>query len=1283
MVSTRGGTRTTGADAGTESTLRKKPVRQAPTKTTQAESKAKTTRSKKAEPEPEQLGDDDEDEIQVAGPPPNTTRRGPAARPEPTKRAATRPKKDEEPLKEAAPKPAPKITKAASSTKTARSKATENGKPELPPPAPTQAKATRATRATRATAAKEKATPLSPKKITQVSKAPPKTTRTASKAKAPVTQSRPATRKRRNVSDENADVLALSPSNDETEDENTVKSKHNKTSRAKSTSVSARKLSVVEDETPASSRPTTPSDGVAQSFNDPDEETAEATEQEDSESEEGDYTNNTSHDELCGPKTPMKRSSPRFSPQKNSQSLDLGVPSKTPVRRFAVLGTQQGTPQTTKPYRKPNVPLSAVRPTTVARARDRAMVFPRLQPLALEAEESQDDQSDSVEDKGTPMPVDMEALGAEPDVNVEDTTSDVEDTTPDSQLVENSSAVPDRASHVDDVVMHEDNGVVESMSEDQDFAEQTLDMEETVVHQDEELESAPNSATEASFDSNDSVIVTRQAIALETDSELDEQMQLEMPAGTPTPETLIWENIRQDVTIPFDFDVDMTLSRSLPQVEHNDRLSIANEFTRIFQDEPDAVAGASETEDTSEDAHMHQESNAVAEAPEQSIVSSRESLDATVNLSDFIDVKSLSESRRQSKAVDTAVIDDLKGGNEDVGEAHGQTSASRAITTPAKDMFEFEVAMDESPDETQLAPEEQTATIPIPSTPARDVSELDIALSDLQQPPAPNTPRYALPTISSRRKSLPAKLYPGTLSVEISRPQTSDGAGIQSIATPSRASIRPRAPFISRPTTSLGRISPAKQRAPGWTPRASKTPMAKTPGTSVPLNWQTAAKKGTPSTKTPIPRTLFASTPGTSVPETTGQAARDRFPGMPSRNTYKLDDVVETASANTTVNHALPEERFPGLPSRGEYDIGRETPSSGNTPVSAVATVVKSASQERFPGLPPMETYEELATTSKQEDAEELSTPRPAAADRYPGLPHRRTYEEHAKTAMPAYRSRTPTHSPAKRPATVQKQASLRKVALEASTPTASRAPMKTPLKAPAFTPGQVPMTPHPAAPLRGVVALVEVYTSDGDCATPAFAALLQRLGAKTTKTFSERVTHVVYKEGSPNTLTRLRIHNKQVAENGRGKEIHCVNSRWVTDCDAQGSRMPESDEAYAVEVDDVPRTAKRRRKSMEPMSLTNIKGSVFRDRKSSLGRSSLGRSPLKMDSPPEEDKTSVNMEDKENSGDHGSPATPAYLAAPSSLVQQTAPLNKVRKLDFKSSGAAKNRRLTFWNGGA
>lgn len=389
-------------------------------------------------------------------------------------------------------------------------------------------------------------------------------------------------------------------------------------------------------------------------------------------------------------------------------------------------------------------------------------------------------------------------------------------------------------------------------------------------------------------------------------------------------------------------------------------------------------------------------------------------------------------------------------------------------------------------------------------------------------------------------------------------------------------------------------------------------------------------------------------------------------------------------SATPLKSKAVQAERFPGLPPQDSYksfvedtemvamQVAEESPSM-RTPKAA-----QSVTKERFPGLPPSNTYTESFEAANEEQAEEgaPSTPVAATGERYPGLPSKRSYAEHAMTAMPASRFRTPTQSPAKRPATAQKPASLRKIALKASTP------RRTPLKAPTMTPGMEPMTPHPAAPLRGVVALVEVFTSDGGCATPAFTVLLQRLGAKTTKTFSERVTHLVFKEGSPTTLQRLRVHNKQVAETGMGKEIYCVNSRWVSDCDTGSMRMDETDEAYAVDVEDVPRAGKRRRKSMEPTALKNIGGNVVRDRHSTLGRSSLSRNSLKPDFDDSEmDVTPKASVDKENGGEDGSPATPAYLAAPDSLVQQTAPMNRVRKLDFTRKELEKSRRLTFFNG--
>ena len=289
----------------------------------------------------------------------------------------------------------------------------------------------------------------------------------------------------------------------------------------------------------------------------------------------------------------------------------------------------------------------------------------------------------------------------------------------------------------------------------------------------------------------------------------------------------------------------------------------------------------------------------------------------------------------------------------------------------------------------------------------------------------------------------------------------------------------------------------------------------------------------------------------------------------------------------------------------------------------------------------------------------------------------------------------TPVQTPLRRPTTVQKHGSLRKLALTNTTPLPSHAPVKTPLKAAASsTPSsqQPPMTPHPSAPLHAVLALVEVFTLEGASASIPFIALLHRLGAKTTKLWSDKVTHVVFKDGSPTTLQRVRLHNRGVDESGDGAHVFCVNSRWVSDCDAEGVRMPETDEKYAVDLSEVPRGGRRRRKSMEPGALLNLNGIVVRDRQGGVGRSSLGRSsPLKAKvlSPVKLDiellVATRGLEDKENVAvsEEEEPATPAYLKEPEKLVQQTAPVKRVRKLGMSAQEKATSRRLTFWNGGA
>ncbi|KAH0346758.1 hypothetical protein KCU83_g7102, partial [Aureobasidium melanogenum] len=276
----------------------------------------------------------------------------------------------------------------------------------------------------------------------------------------------------------------------------------------------------------------------------------------------------------------------------------------------------------------------------------------------------------------------------------------------------------------------------------------------------------------------------------------------------------------------------------------------------------------------------------------------------------------------------------------------------------------------------------------------------------------------------------------------------------------------------------------------------------------------------------------------------------------------------------------------------------------------------------------------------------------------------------------------------------------------------APRTPMKTPLKAAGLaTPAVCPMTPHPLQPLKSVTALVEVFTLDGSSASGPFIALLQGLGARTTKTWSDRVTHVIFKDGSPTTLQRVRLNNKDP----NGKKIFCVNSRWVTDCERSGTRIDEQADIYTVDLDEVPRGGRRRRKSMEPAALRNVDGNIVNsntssanssaNRKSvgsrqsinlalankSLARVSLASSFWGDDSPvkktPGRKQARDSWDDDEEMADAFFDEPTAKFEVPTSLGmkgvgmeagQMTAPVDRVKKLRIRDED---NRRLTFMGG--
>lgn len=115
---------------------------------------------------------------------------------------------------------------------------------------------------------------------------------------------------------------------------------------------------------------------------------------------------------------------------------------------------------------------------------------------------------------------------------------------------------------------------------------------------------------------------------------------------------------------------------------------------------------------------------------------------------------------------------------------------------------------------------------------------------------------------------------------------------------------------------------------------------------------------------------------------------------------------------------------------------------------------------------------------------------------------------------------------------------------------------------------------------LAGAVVFVDVYTSEGADASAAFVEALRGLGAKVIKTWNwnpnftggsgegERkigITHVVFKDGSPRTLKKLKDTNGVVL---------CVGVGWVTSCEDEQAWVDES--IYPVDLDHVPRGGHR-----------------------------------------------------------------------------------------------------------
>ncbi|KXL42368.1 hypothetical protein M433DRAFT_173979 [Acidomyces richmondensis BFW] len=1001
------------------------------------------------------------------------------------------------------------------------------------------------TRQTRATTAKPP--PLSPKKITQVTNP---TTYVAKVAgmKFNVVGNAPKTRTRRTrtTSDENADMIATR-STTGCNDEDILADSSTSKKKLSSFKEPAKRANAAQSEASMSSHPTTPSDSPTSNFDRITDEheyphRGNTFSDSDIEGEEDNQTNEESEDELCGPKTPMKRSSP------GAETRYLASVHRTTIENM--------TKKYMKSHSSQSMPYYC-----------QDLDMPQKQNFSDKAAVPQSETVPMTVVRGTDDLCDQRNLHS-PGFGIEDISLDTTEC--------NASIAVNMTTHVEESEVM----LFDALVDDDDEFRKVINPGETIkINQTsaEELAFDLNSVNAAhdSFESEDTVIFTETDNASVTNA-YGKDVVAVSPGASVVPETLVWENIKQDAPIPINFE------------KHFSTIGSPS-LTTTLQDT--VTADAKRTSNLAPFSHPDSEGYHPATRTGLTVVSGSSSLpvsceglesadrDTTVNFNDFIDVSALTEQPQTP---------------------HDPQPPLAHHVEASKVMADFQKIQSPYQPEKQYG-RQQTKNAAINAFP---IDRL-------------NVPHYALTTVAfdARRKSLPAFNSQTPIKMRV-RPHTSDGGSM----------LRTANPFTE-----------------AWWSRSR-------------------SNHGTPITRTTL----------------------SHQPVEAEQANVLTDTVLQKCEAHT-LQSRIPGERYPRFKQTYKEHAKTVTvPTRFQTPQKASTTCPMSAQNLRATTVTPLASLlrprsvtgrNKTASTGVKtpQDTGELPsaplTPQETPCERCPRRVSRSNYEKHANTMAAPARFKTPNQASVKRPGTVQKHGSLRKVSFNVN-----------------MTPGYTPMTPHPAAPLRGVLALVEIFTLEGASASAPFVTLLHRLGAKTTRVWSDHLTHVIFKDGSPTTLQRVRTHNRKAEENGNAPLIYCVNSRWVSDCDTEGRRVDERDEEYAVDTDEIPRGGRRRRKSMEPSALVNLGGNIVRDRTSSWGRNSAIRSPIKLHSPAAEAEDVESMskavpeDEQENSTDElSSPATPAYLAAPNMLIQQTAPVHRMWKLGQMAQDRARNRRLTFF----
>ncbi|KAM3415423.1 hypothetical protein BST61_g8948 [Cercospora zeina] len=690
------------------------------------------------------------------------------------------------------------------------------------------------------------------------------------------------------------------------------------------------------------------------------------------------------------------------------------------------------------------------------------------------------------------------------------------------------------------------------------------------------------------------------------------------------PETIDWDNVRDDLTTPFEHDHDLILSQALPQPEPTERLIIPS-------DSRSGMAGDSDTSSMAQRAVLRSAQIGTAYTADlhesrKSAVTDCDPLEQTVNISDFLEATSITPLHEEVCKPNTGTVCSRSPAIEEVGEDDATFDGEQTFVCNEADTHwavattPFKIVTAEDVEEEDARMEgDNTLMIEEPEcSPDTDHSPIRLVMAE----EIPNEDQDAVEgefTLSLEEPCSPGTITRSPIKLATLEDFPEDYESIGGDVTLALSSLLPQQPENAASIDKSGEDRDASRVHDEVDPLCYAELTA------------SSRLMAMPPEKT-----------AEQVPTNDNATEQSRDFSIEPNN-----DDLEDSSTN---------ESSPYYP----WQVGIE--SHFQAPEQGVA--VDASSLKRKSLHHEADMAHTMAATSKRALSSRSRQMSSASA-------------EAVESVAEEIRLHTPARSTlSKRPATAQKPIALRKIALQATT-----TPMQRTFKESTETPGGMAMTPHPSAPLRGVLALVDVYTHDGACVSQSFATLLRRLGAKTTKTFNDNVTHVVFKEGNQKLIQALTTYNMQVANEGTGKEIYCVNSRWVNDCDAQGRRVPEADEEYVVDVDEYPRSTKRRRKSMEPSSLSKTSGGdIIRDRRTSNGRLSIGRMGLRIMSDGAGILSMIDTGDKENSEDGSEPATPAYLKEPNSLIQQTVPANRVRKLKLGAK-ADTQRRLTFVNG--